>query len=107
MHGREDGLVPVNFSSRAYFVAATKRGADVRYYEIARGQHFDAFLPMPGMRGVYEPMQPHFNDALDALYAQLSRAEPLPVSQVVRERIRANPGPDRIEAVGLVLTIPE
>ncbi len=107
LHGRQDALVPVNFASRAYYVAARQRGLNVRYYEIARGQHFDAFLPWPGMRGSYTPMQPHLNDALDALYAQLSTQTPLPPSQVVHARIQAVPDAARIEVVGRRLVIPE
>jgi hydroxybutyrate-dimer hydrolase len=107
LHGRQDALVPVNFSSRPYYVAAKQRGLNVRYYEIARGQHFDAFLPWPGMRGSYDPMQPHFNAALDALYAQLVAQTPLPPSQVVRAQLQAAPGSDRIDVVGRQLVIPE
>jgi hypothetical protein len=44
----------VNHSSRPYYYvsAAGDPEAGIRYYEIERGQHFDAFLPLPGFAGL-------------------------------------------------------
>jgi hydroxybutyrate-dimer hydrolase len=110
LHGRQDSLVPVNFSSRAYYVAAhqDRRGsAALRYYEVPRGQHFDAFLALPGMRDHHVAMQPHLNAAFELMYAHLTTAAALPPSQVVRDRIAAQPGDAGISIDARVLTVPE
>jgi len=108
LHGRQDGLVPVNFSSRAYYQAVPKRSrSELRYYEVERGQHFDAFLPLPGMADRYVAMQPLLNDALDLVQRRLEHGTPLPPSQVVRTAIVARPGADAIRQQGSVLVIPE
>jgi hydroxybutyrate-dimer hydrolase len=120
LHGRGDGLVSVNHSSRAYVSAnwrrehgrsATSSGATardgLRYYEIRRAQHFDAFLPLPGMRGHYLPMQPLLNAAFDAVHARLIRGTPLPPSQAVTDALRAAPGADAILWRAGTLVIPD
>lgn len=110
LHGRQDSLVPVNFAARAYYVAARhdrRDSAGVRYYEIPRGQHFDAFLALPGMRDHYVAMQPHLNAAFELLYAHLTTGAALPPSQVVRERISAQPGDAAITVDERVLSVPE
>lgn len=110
MHGRGDGLIPVNHSSRPYFQASAMAGgggAGIRYYEIERGQHFDAFLPLPGFAGHYVAMQPFFESAMDLMAARLrGDARPLPPSQVVRKAILAAPGADAITIEGQTLGIP-
>jgi hydroxybutyrate-dimer hydrolase len=110
LHGRDDGLVSVNHSSRAYVTAHRRRGAsadELRYYEIRRAQHFDAFLPLPGMRGRYVPMQPLLNAALEAVYARLTSGTALPPSQAVSGSLRAEPGADAISWRDGMLVIPD
>ncbi len=109
LHGRDDGLVSVNHSSRAYATAHWRRGAaagELRYYEIRHAQHFDAFLPLPGMRGRYVPMQPLLNAALEAVYARLTSGTALPPSQAVSGALRAEPGADAISWRAGMLVIP-
>lgn len=112
LHGRADSLIPVNFSARPWYVA-TLGGAparatqDIRYYEIAGGQHFDVFLALPGMRAAYVAMQPRLVEALDLVHARLTRGAPLPPSQVVREAIRPEPGAAAIAWREGVLEVPE
>ncbi len=114
LHGRGDGLVSVNHSSRAY-VSANRRFArngaaardGLRYYEIRRAQHFDAFVPLAGLRGFYEPMQPLLNAAFEAVLARLTRGTPLPPSQAVTDTLRATPGVDAILWRNGTLVIPE
>lgn len=109
LHGRDDSLVPVNHSSRAYVVAharATRGRGELRYYELPGVQHFDAFLPLPGLDGRYRPMQPALNAALDLLHARLTRGARLPPSQVVRGGIIADPGVDAIRWRDGILSIP-
>ena len=120
LHGRGDGLVSVNHSSRAYVSAnwrQTREAATARdalsardglyYYEVRRGQHFDAFLPLPGLRGEYVPMQPLLNAAFDAVHARLTRGTPLPPSQSVDTALRADPGADAIQWRDATLVIPD
>jgi hydroxybutyrate-dimer hydrolase len=90
LHGRQDGLIPVNHSSRPYYAAARARAprAELRYYEIVHGQHFDAFLALPGFAGRFVPMQPYLLAAMDLVDARLRRGAVLPPSQVLRSRPR-------------------
>ncbi|HNR21973.1 MAG TPA: 3-hydroxybutyrate oligomer hydrolase family protein [Steroidobacteraceae bacterium] len=109
MHGRLDGLVPVGHSSRPWFHASIVAGgetAGVRYYEIERGQHFDAFLPAPGFKDHYVAMQPYFDTAMDLMAAHLRTGSALPPSQVVRKGLVAAPGADAITAERDALLIP-
>lgn len=108
LHGRVDGLVPVNHSSRPWYLAAARRQprAELRYYEIQHGQHFDAFLALPGFAAGYVPMQPHLLAAMDLMAARLRARTALPPSQVVRSRPRAPssgpPAPLEREHAGLM-----
>ena len=93
LHGRDDALIPVAHSSRAYVERALtlSRGqAEVRYFEIDRAQHFDAFLALPGM-GAAQPLQPQLNAAFDLLLARLREGRALPPSQRVAAGIVADP----------------
>jgi hydroxybutyrate-dimer hydrolase len=122
LHGRDDGLIAVNHASRAWFALRQQRpyAAAARYYEIEHLQHFDAFLPLPQMRGQYLPMQPFLNNALDLMWRRLTAAEALPPSQLWRTQpgnealtpsqlgaLRSNPGHDRIKVVSHTLFIPD
>jgi hydroxybutyrate-dimer hydrolase len=87
VHGRDDTLVPVNFSSRPYYALNKQREgrrSRLSYIEVTNAQHFDAFLPFPDYATRYVPLHVYFNRALDALYAHLTQGAPLPPSQVVR-----------------------
>jgi hydroxybutyrate-dimer hydrolase len=88
--GREDALVPVNHSSRAYYAKnqSVARGVSrVRYIEVTNAQHFDAFLPaapFPGYDSRYVPLHVYFIRAMDWMYDHLTAGKALPPSQVVR-----------------------
>jgi hydroxybutyrate-dimer hydrolase len=92
VQGRSDTLVPVNHASRAYtaFNSKVEGAANVRYYEIENGNHFDAFLPNAANAGVqgYDallvPVHYYFMNAMDLMWARLKNNVPLPQSQVVR-----------------------
>lgn len=90
IHGRKDALIPVNFSSRAWYALQRMQGGrSVRYYEIEHGQHFDAFNALPGWGEHHVPMQPQLLAAMDIMYGHLTAGRRLPPSQVVRSRPRA------------------
>jgi hydroxybutyrate-dimer hydrolase len=91
VHGRDDGLLPVNHNSRAY--AALNRhvegaGSALAYIEVTNAQHFDAFIGLPtvlpGFDSRYVPLHVYFQRGLDAMWAHLTARTPLPPSQVLR-----------------------
>jgi hydroxybutyrate-dimer hydrolase len=89
VHGRNDGLVPVNHSSRPY-VAQNKvndTSSKLSYMEVTNAQHFDSFIgnaALPGYDTRYIPLHVYFNRAMDAMYDNLKTGKVLPPSQVVR-----------------------
>ncbi len=132
VHGRDDGLVPVNHSSRAYYAQNKTFEPTSRlvYYEVTNAQHFDAFIgnaALPGYDTRYVPLHRYFNQAMDLVYDNLRNGTPLPPSQVVRTTPRGgapgaappitpsnvppivpNPaGADLITFSGNTLTIPD
>lgn len=96
--GRNDALLPVNHSARAYFAAnQVKDGqaANTRYIEVTNAQHFDSFIALGALLGYdsrYIPLHVYFNRAMDAMYAHLRQGSPLPASQVVRTVPRGSVG---------------
>ncbi len=87
VHGRADALVPVNHTSRPYLGLNRMREGNasrLSYIEVTHGQHFDAFLGIPGFDTRFVPLHVYFNRAMDAMYAHLKHGAPLPASQVVR-----------------------
>ncbi|GAB4523046.1 MAG: D-(-)-3-hydroxybutyrate oligomer hydrolase [Amphiplicatus sp.] len=97
LHGRADALIPVDHASRAY-VAAARSDAALRYYEIERGQHFDAFLTAPEMAARFAPMQYYLEKSVDLMLDHLRAGAALPPSQVVRQTLR---GPEPLNAAHL------
>jgi hydroxybutyrate-dimer hydrolase len=74
VHGADDGLVPVAFTSRPYVAAARAHGARIELLEVPDAQHFDAFVALPALAERYRPLLPHGFDALQrALDAALAR----------------------------------
>jgi hydroxybutyrate-dimer hydrolase len=129
VHGRADGLIPVNHASRAYYaVNQEERGArdELHYYELEHGQHFDNALLLPAAAAAFVPMQPWLGHLLDALLSRLTDGASLPPSQVIRSRarglvagvvpplapghlgtLRAEPAADRIRFAAGVLAVPD
>ena len=124
VHGRADGLIPVNHASRAYYAVNRRdRGErdELRYYEVEHGQHFDGMLGTAGFAERFVPMQPWLVRALELVYARLKHGEELPPSQVIRSRPRSanealtaahlgrlapRPGDDAIRFADRTLTVP-
>lgn len=89
IHGRRDALVPVNFTSRAWYALHRRRGGQsAHYYEVEHGHHFDAFNALPGWGERFVPMQPQLLAAMDLMHAHLATGARLPPSQVVRSHPR-------------------
>lgn len=71
VHGRDDGLIPVAFSSAPYVAMARAAGRAVTYWQVPKAQHFDAFLALPDYGRRYVPLLPQVHAALDAVWAHL------------------------------------
>lgn len=75
VHGTDDGLIPMAFSSRPYVEAARASGATVSYWQVGDVQHFDGFLVLPDYAARYEPLLPHVYEALDQVDRHLDGGE--------------------------------
>ncbi|KVL08706.1 D-(-)-3-hydroxybutyrate oligomer hydrolase [Burkholderia cepacia] len=87
VQGRSDALVPVNHASRAYVAQnGISEGGRSRlvFYEVTNGQHFDAFLPVPGFDTRFVPVHYYNVQALNLMWRHLKNGAPLPPSQVIR-----------------------
>ncbi len=81
VHGQDDGLVPIAFTSRPY----AQHAQDVpgfRFWELPRAQHFDAFLAVPALRARYVALNPHLHRALDHAWAAIADGRAIPPSGV-------------------------
>lgn len=83
VHGTDDGLVPMAFTSAPYVQAATAAGREVRFWQVRNAQHFDAFLGLPVYGALYVPLLPYVYDALDKVWAHLDGNGDLPASAVI------------------------
>lgn len=88
VHGREDNLIHVNHSSRAYYVLNAKREKKSRlhYYEIDNGQHFDALVALPPFKTRYVPVHHYFEEALDIMFDNQINGSKIPPSQRVKTK---------------------
>ena len=79
VHGRDDGLIPVVFSSVPYAEMARAAGREVALWIVPKAQHFDAFLAFPDYGRRFVPLLPKVHAALDAVMAHLDDPSvPLP-----------------------------
>jgi hydroxybutyrate-dimer hydrolase len=86
VQGRNDGILPPNFTSRAYFgLNNIIEGSttSLRYYEITNAHHLDSFNQFPGYNANYIPLHRYFIQAMDLMYDHLRHRRSLPPSQVV------------------------
>lgn len=82
VHGLDDGLIPVAFSSAPWVAHARAAGRDVRFWQVRNVQHFDGFLALPDYGARYLPLLPYVYEALDRIEAHLDGA-PLPADAVI------------------------
>ncbi|HEX9707891.1 MAG TPA: 3-hydroxybutyrate oligomer hydrolase family protein [Steroidobacteraceae bacterium] len=111
LHGRRDALIPVNFSSRAWYARNRQQGGrSAHYYEVEHGHHFDAFNALPGWGERFVPMQPQLLAAMDLMHAHLVAGRELPPSQVVRSHTRrlidGQPEPVTPDHLGRIVSNP-
>ncbi|MEJ2630763.1 MAG: 3-hydroxybutyrate oligomer hydrolase family protein [Acidihalobacter sp.] len=88
VHGHDDGLIPINFSSDAYVAWLRANGRDPVYWEVPYAQHFDALLAWPALGMRYLPMMPYVYSALDSMLLHLREGTALPHSRVLDSRPR-------------------
>jgi hydroxybutyrate-dimer hydrolase len=89
IHGVDDGLIPMAFTSAPYVAHAREAGRDVRFWQVRNAQHFDAFLGLPDYGARYLPMLPYVYAALDRTLAMLEGAGSLPESATIQTVPRA------------------
>jgi hydroxybutyrate-dimer hydrolase len=78
VHGASDGLLPTAFTSEPYVAWVKAGGGHPLYWKVPYGQHFDAFLAMPGFGDQHVPLLPYGYAALDRLWAHLYEGAPWP-----------------------------
>ena len=86
VHGLDDGLIPIAFTSTPYVAAARAAGRDVRLWEVRNAQHFDGFLALPDYAARYVPLLPYVYAALDRVQAHLDGQGSLPGDAVIDTR---------------------
>jgi hydroxybutyrate-dimer hydrolase len=91
LQGRDDGLLPVNHTGRAYTAfnkLVERQRSELSYIEVTNAQHFDGFIGLPtvlpGFDSRYVPLHLYAIRALDLMWAHLTEGAALPPSQVVR-----------------------
>ena len=101
--GRNDDILPPNFTSRAYFgLNNVVEGSlsPLHYYEVTNAQHLDSINALPGFDTIYIPLHRYFIQAMDLMYDHLRHGRPLPPSQVVHTTPRG-PGAPPIMAANV------
>ncbi len=93
VHGVDDGLVPIAFTSAPYVASAKAAGRDVRFWQVRNAQHFDAFLAFPDYGARYVPLLPYVYAALDRAWAHLETGAPLPADTLIEAKPRTGDRP--------------
>jgi hydroxybutyrate-dimer hydrolase len=106
VHGRSDGVIAPNHTSRPYYALAVthqKPALDnIRYYEITNAHHLDALNgTVEGFNARFVPLHRYFLQALDLLLAHLKENKPLPPSQVVHTTPRRELTPPGAQLAGI------
>jgi len=101
--GRNDGILPPNFTSRAYFGLNNVVEGSVsplHYYEVTNAHHLDSFNQFPGYDARFVPLHRYFIQAMDLMFDHLRNGRALPPSQVVHTTPRG-PGAPPIAAANV------
>jgi len=94
--GRNDGILPPNFTSRAYFGlnnVVDGSTSSLRYYEVTNAHHLDTLNAVPGYDARFIPLHRYFIQAMDLMYDHLRSGRALPPSQVVHTTPRGPGAP--------------
>lgn len=101
VHGAEDGLIPVAFSSEPYVAWLRASGRSPVFWKVPHAQHFDAFLAFPDFGDRHAPLLPFGYAALDRAWAHIAEGRPLPEDALVRDTRPRGPGPLTAAALAL------
>jgi hydroxybutyrate-dimer hydrolase len=101
VHGAQDGLIPVAFSSEPYVAWLRASGRLPVFWKVPYAQHFDAFLAFPDFGDRHVPLLPFGYAALDRAWAHVAEGRPLPEDAAVREARPRGPGALTGENLGL------
>lgn len=86
VHGRADGLIPIEFTSLPYTEAARAAGATVALWQVESAQHFDAFLAFPSYAQAYVPLLEPLQQALAEGLAHIANAQAWPQDRMISAR---------------------
>lgn len=90
IHGTDDGLVPISMTSDRYVPLARNAGAQIAYWRVSNGQHFDSLLAFPDYRKRYVPLLPYMFAAMDQVWDHLEDpARALPQDALIQPTPRA------------------
>jgi hydroxybutyrate-dimer hydrolase len=92
VHGAQDGLIPVAFSSDPYVTWLRASGRSPVFWKVPYAQHFDAFLAFPDFGDRHAPLLPFGYAALDRAWAYVTEGRPLPEDAAVRDTQARGPG---------------
>jgi hydroxybutyrate-dimer hydrolase len=101
VHGAQDGLIPVAFSSGPYVQWLRASGRSPVFWKVPYAQHFDAFLAFPDFGDRHAPLLPFGYAALDRAWAHLTEGRPLPEDAAVRDTRPRGTSPLTAEALAL------
>ncbi|WP_223878065.1 D-(-)-3-hydroxybutyrate oligomer hydrolase [Luteimonas sp. MC1825] len=101
VHGADDGLIPMAFTSAPYVASARSAGREVSFWQVRNAQHFDAFLMLPDYGSRYLPLLPYVYAALDRVDAHLDSGAALPADAEIETRVR--PAGTALEAAHLAI----
>ncbi len=84
IHGRNDGLVPIHYSSIPYMAMLAEQGhTRAALWNVNNAQHFDAFLGFPSYGSKWTPLLPYVYRGLDQMWSVITEGKPMPVSQMI------------------------
>ena len=90
IHGIDDGLVPISMTSDRYVPLARAAGAQIAYWRVSNGQHFDSLLAFPDYRKRYVPLLPYMFAAMGQVWDHLENpAHGLPQDALIQPTPRA------------------
>ena len=84
VHGVDDGLIPIAFTSDPYAAWARAAGREVSLWRVHGAQHFDGFLVLPDYAARYVPLIPYVHAALDQVVEYLDGRGPLPANADIK-----------------------
>ncbi|MGE7137116.1 3-hydroxybutyrate oligomer hydrolase family protein [Luteibacter sp. NPDC031894] len=104
VHGAQDGLIPVGFSSEPYVTWLRASGRSPVFWKVPYAQHFDAFLAFPDFGDRHAPLLPFGYAALDRAWACVAEGRALPEDAAVRDTRPRGPGPLTASALAVPAT---